>query len=59
MLQDLRFSCRALRKRPALLVLAALTLAIGIGASTALYTVVNGVLIKPLPYRDAGRLAVL
>ena len=59
MLQDLRFSWRALRKRPALLILSAATLAIGIGASTALYTIVNGVLIKPLPYRDADRLAVL
>ena len=58
MLQDLRFSWRAIRKRPALLALSAATLAIGIGASTAL-TIVNGVLIKSLPYRDADRLAVL
>ncbi len=59
MLQDLRFSWRALRQRPALFMLAVATLTIGIGASTALYTVVNGVLIRPLPYRDADRLAVL
>ena len=59
MLQDLRFSWRALRQRPALFTLAVATLTIGIGASTALYTVVNGVLVKPLPYRDTERLAVL
>lgn len=59
MLQDLRFSWRALRQRPLLFTLAVATLTIGIGASTALYTVVNGVLVKPLPYRDADRLAVL
>ena len=59
MLQDLRFSWRALRQRPALFTLAVVTLTIGIGASTALFTVVNGVLVKPLPYRDADRLAVL
>ncbi len=59
MLQDLRFSWRALRQRPALFTLAVVTLTIGIGASTALFTVVNGVLVKPLPYRDPDRLAVL
>ena len=59
MLQDLRFSWRALRQRPALFTLAVVTLAVGIGASTALFTVVNGVLVKALPYRDADRLAVL
>ena len=42
-----------------LFTLAVATLAIGIGASTALYTVVNGVLVRPLPYRDADRLAIL
>jgi putative ABC transport system permease protein len=59
MLEDLRFSWRALRQRPVLFTLAVATLTIGIGASTALYTVVNGVLVKPLPYRDTERLAVL
>jgi len=59
MLLDLQFSWRALRRRPMLFILAVATLAVGIGASTALYTVVHGVLVKPLPYRDADRLAVL
>lgn len=59
MIQDLRFAFRSLLRRKALLAVAVATLAIGVGATTALFSMVNGVLLQPLPYRDAGRLAVL
>src|SRR5918993_2246287 len=59
MLQDLRFALRSLYRRKGLLIVAVATLAIGVGASTSLFSMVNGVLLQPLPYRDADRLAVL
>src|SRR5215813_2998838 len=54
--QDVRFSARLLLKQPGFLAVATLTLALGIGANTAIFTVVNGVLIRSLPYRDPSRL---
>ena len=59
MIQDLRFAIRSLVRRKALLALAIATLALGVGASTALFSVVNGVLLRPLPYRAPERLAIL
>ena len=59
MLQDLRFAFRSLLRRKGLLIVAIATLAVGVGASTSLFSMVNGVLLQPLPYRDADRLAVL
>ena len=59
LLADLRLTMRRLRKSPGFAVTVLLTLAIGIGANTAVFTVVNSVLLKPLPYPDAGRLTSL
>ena len=54
---DLRNAFRQLRRAPAISVAAILTLALGIGATTALFTVVNSVLLRPLPYPEPDRLA--
>ncbi len=58
MLQDLAFSARTLLRRPGFALLAVLTVALGIGINTAMFTIVNGVLWKPLPYKDSGRLVM-
>src|SRR6478752_3322902 len=54
--RDLRFAARMLLSRPGFTVLAVVCLALGIGASAAIFSVVNGVLLKPLPFPDAERL---
>ena len=59
LLQNLRHASRLLRRQPAFSGIATLTLALGIGATTAVFTVVYGVLLRPLPYRDPGRLVTL
>ncbi|MFH1572916.1 MAG: ABC transporter permease [Acidobacteriota bacterium] len=57
--QDLKFSVRLMMKSPGFTLAAAVTLALGIGANTALYSVVDAVLVQPLPYADPGRVVAL
>ena len=57
--RDLALGARTLRKNPAFALTAIITLALGIGASTAIFSVVNAVLLRPLPYGDADRLAII
>src|SRR5687767_15893286 len=56
---DLVFATRTLRRTPVFTLAAALTIALGIGASTAIFTVANSVLLRPLPYKDPDRLVVM
>jgi len=59
LVQDVRFGLRSLRRSPGYTVAAVTILALGIGANTAMFSVINGVLIKPLPFRNQGQIVLL
>src|SRR5215510_13562491 len=58
-MNDLKFACRQLLKNPGFTLIAVLTLALGVGANTAIFSVINGVLLRPLSYHEPERIVTL
>src|SRR5579859_4223771 len=58
-MNGLKFALRQMLKNPGFTAVGVLTLALGIGASTAIFSIVNGLLLRPLPYRDSEQLAII
>src|SRR4029453_7357634 len=58
-IKDIRFGMRNLLKRPGLTAIAIITLALGVGANSAIFSVVNAIVLRPLPYKDSDRLVAL
>src|SRR5687767_14082014 len=59
LIKDVRYGVRGLLKRPAFTLITVITLALGIGANTTLFSFINGILLRPLPYKEATRLVAL
>src|SRR5687768_4806439 len=59
MFREFRLAFRALRKQPGFTTIAVLTIALGVGANSAIFTVVDAVMLRPLPFQDAGRVVVI
>src|SRR5579871_4298320 len=57
--QDIRYGMRSLRKKPGVAIVAIVTLALGIGANTTIFSIVDSMLFRPLPVRDPGQIATL